>query len=74
MSLTATEQGIALATDIFEGPSHMGGSLRDMRQQSLYLTVGCSAMFYEQMFFCKTIYSFHKTGNKEYKKQIITYF
>ena len=24
--------------------------------------------------FCKTIYSFHKTGQKEYRKQIITYF
>ena len=25
-------------------------------------------------FFCKTIYSFHKTGHKQYSKQIITYF
>ena len=24
--------------------------------------------------FCKTIYSFHEMGQKEYRKQIITYF
>ena len=28
----------------------------------------------DEVFFCKTIYSFHKTGHKKYRKQIITYF